>query len=154
MDSQELQTLSDPEIDFFLLADRAEAVNGKLYLMGGAWDRVFVQDFKQPVTISFALGVLVPWNATNQQHAVQIAIEDIDRRRPVEFSLEAGFVAGRPAWASQGETQRVILAVPSIPVKFPEPGAYQAVAHIAGGRERRVGFSLVAGPVPASPAGR
>jgi len=28
------------QLDFLILADRAEAVNGKLYLLGGAWDRL------------------------------------------------------------------------------------------------------------------
>ncbi len=154
-DALNIAQLNQVTIDFFMLADRAEAVNGKLYLMGGAWDRNFVQDFQQPVPISFAVGILVPWNATNQQHTVEITIEDADGRQPVEFNLRAGFVAGRPPTAIQGETQRVTLAVPVVPVKFPNPGTYRAVARVLGADERRVEFHLIpaAAPVIQPPPG-
>ena len=142
----DIQALNEPTVDFFILADHAEAVNGKLYLMGGGWDRIFVPDFSQPVVISFALGVLVPWNATNIRHTVQIAIEDLDRQQPIDFNLSADFVTGRPPLITEGETQRALLAVPRVGVTFKQPGAYQAVARIIGGHERRVAFRLVAAP--------
>ena len=34
-----------PEIDYLLVADRAEVVSGKLYLMGGSWDRITPPQF-------------------------------------------------------------------------------------------------------------
>lgn len=139
---------AEPSIDFFILADRAEAVNGKLYMMGGGWDRYFVQSFGQPIPISFALGILVPWYATNKQHTIGITIEDADRRPLPNFRLEAGFVAGRPAHITVGETQRIILALPTVPVQFERPGAYQAVARLSNGEERRVPFHLVQAPAP------
>jgi hypothetical protein len=141
-----IEALNEPTVEFFILADHAEAVNGKLYLMGGGWDRIFVPSFNQPVLISFAIGVLVPWNATNIRHTIQITIEDLDRKRPIDFNLSAGFVTGRPPTIIEGETQRTMLAVQRAPVQFKEPGAYQAVARIVGGHDRRVGFRLVAVP--------
>lgn len=148
----DLAELNAPTVEFFILADHAEAVNGKLYLMGGGWDRVLVPDFSQPVTMSFALGVVVPWHATNVRHTIQLAIEDLDRRRPVDFGLDAGFVAGRPPLlAEEADTQRILLAVSRVPVKFDQPGAYQAVARIVGGHERRARFRLVA--LPSVPIG-
>jgi len=78
-----------------MLADRVEAINGKLYAMGGAWDRMFVPDVKNPTTISFAAVILVPWNATNQQHSVNLSVEDTDGHN-VGFTIEVGFnAAGR-----------------------------------------------------------
>jgi len=142
----EMRELNYPLVDFFILSDYAEAVNGKLYLMGGGWDRVFVQDFQKPVTISFAVGLLVPWNATNIRHTVQITIEDHDRKQPTGFSVDASFVTGRPPLITEGESQRTILALPGVPITFEGPGAYQAVARIVGGVEKRVGFRLVALP--------
>lgn len=127
-ETERLQSLNEPTFDFFILADRAEAVNGKLYMMGGGWTRTIVPDVSQPAPLSFAVGVLVPWNATNQQHTVRITIEDLDRHRPVEFELEAGFVTGRPATATVAETQRALLALPAVPVLYPGPGAYQTAS--------------------------
>lgn len=143
----DLAELNAPNIEFLILADHAEAVNGKLYLMGGGWDRVIVPDFSQPVVMSFALGVLVPWHATNVRHTIQLAIEDLDRKLPVEFGLDAGFVAGRPPLlAEEADSQRILLAVSRAPVKFDQPGAYQAVARIVGGHEQRARFRLVTMP--------
>ncbi len=100
-----------------MLADRVEAINGKLYAMGGAWDRMFVPDVKNPTTISFAAVILVPWNATNQQHSVNLSVEDTDGHN-VGFTIEVGFNAGRPPWPAQGEAQRVVIAIPAAPIVF------------------------------------
>ena len=35
--------LGSPEIEWLILADEAELVNGKLYMMGGGWDRITAQ---------------------------------------------------------------------------------------------------------------
>lgn len=142
---------TDPWIDFFILADRAEAVNGKLYMMGGGWDRYFVQNFGQPIPVSFALGILVPWHATNKQYTVIITVEDVDRHPIPSFRFEGTFVTGRPPHIGVGETQRVILAIPTVLIKFENPGAYQAVAHLSSGAERRVPFRLVDTPTIYSP---
>jgi len=140
-------------VDFLLLADRAEVVNGKLYAMGAAWERIGVADFGQPLSISFALGVLVPWNATNRQHTVTLTMHDADGQR-LDFRVEASFVTGRPPQLN-GETQRVLLAVPGATVQLPGPGSYVLSASVDGLEAKAVRFAAVpaqAGPPPAPPA--
>jgi len=141
-----MQDLNEPTIEFFILADYAEAVGGKLYMMGGGWDRYFVEDFSKPVAFSFAVGILVPWNATNIRHTVQVTIEDLDRKKPINFNVNAGFKAGRPSHIEDGETQRTMLTIPKVGAMFPGSGTYQAVARIVGGHERRVEFRLLQAP--------
>ena len=139
-------------IDFLFLADRAEVVNGKLYAMGAAWERIGVADFAQPLNISFALGVLVPWNATNRPHTVALTIHDADGQR-LEFRIEANFVCGRPPNLN-GETQRVLLAVPAAGVKLPGPGHYVLAAAVDGLEAKAVRFSAgqaQPNPPPAPP---
>lgn len=143
--------------DFLLMADRAEVVNGKLYLMGGAWDRLNVADLAQSVPISVAIGVLVQWNATNRQHHLRVHMEDADGREVEGFGLEAGFVAGRPPQLMEGDEQRMIFAIPAVPVRFPRTGKYALVVALNGSVARRTTFSVVA-PTPdqrsgVSPAG-
>jgi hypothetical protein len=146
--SEEMQALNQPTLDFFILADRAEAVNGKVYMMGGGWDRLTVQDFNLPVAVSFALGILVPWNATNESHRLQVTIEDQDGR-PVDFRLETEFVVGRPPLTSPGEIQRIALAVPSVSMRLPGPGSYTVRASINGVGARPVVFRAL--PVQVAP---
>ncbi len=47
---------------------RAEAVNGKLYMMGGAWDGIYLRSMADPASFSIAVGIVVPWHATNVEH--------------------------------------------------------------------------------------
>ena len=142
-----MDVIQQVEIDFLLLADRAETVNGKLYAMGAAWDRIGVATFGQPISISVAIAVLVPWTATNQNHVVTLTIRDADGA-PIDFRVEANFIAGRPA-ALVGETQRVLLAIPVANVVLPHPGAYVLAAAINGAEMKTVRFTAV--PAPQQP---
>ena len=94
-------SLEQVEIDFLLLADRAEVLNGKLYMMGGAWDRRHIRDIGAPVALTIVVGVLVPWNLTNEPHWLRIRIEDEDGT-PAPPEVEATVNVGRPANATQG----------------------------------------------------
>lgn len=127
-----------PEVDFLILADHAESVNGKLYLMGGAWDQIGVIDFAKPVTFSIALGILIPWNATNQDHQLQVHLLDEDGTRL--FRMEGGFRAGRPPQLPQGGAQHNVLAITASAV-LPKPGVYSVEATINDGERRTTSFS-------------
>ncbi len=142
----DLDQLNELTVDFLILADRVEALQGKLYMMGGAWDRQMVRDFTRPVPISFALSILVPWTRTNEEH--QIVIELVDANStPTGLTVEGAFTAGRPPTAIKGEAQRVTLAFPGIPHVFPGPGRYVLRVAINGELRKQVGFSVVeAGP--------
>jgi hypothetical protein len=143
VDQDELPMGNDPSIDFLILADRAEAVNGKLYIMGGALETYFIQDIKQPILVSFAVGVLVPWNATNREYELGTKIESEDGQ--LVFQLGAKFNQGRPPTVKPGDSQRVILAASGIPVGFKTLGSYRAVTTITGGQteaQKKVPFRL------------
>jgi hypothetical protein len=138
------------EVDFLLVADRAEVINGKLYAMGAAWDRIGVADFSKPMPLSVAVGVLVPWTATNQPHVVTLTLRDADGV-PVEFRVEANFVTGRPPFLN-GEVQRVLLAIPGASVLLPGPGNYVLAAAVDGVEMKVVRFGATAAtPAPAAP---
>jgi hypothetical protein len=109
--------------------------------MGAAWERIGVTDFNQPLSISFALGVLVPWNAADRPHTVVLTIHDADGQ-PLDFRVEANFAPGRPANLN-GETQRVLLAVPAAGVRLPAPGDYVLSATVDGLDAKAVRFSAV-----------
>ena len=121
-----------PEIDFLILADRAEAVNGKLYMMGGGWDRLTILDFAQPVGINLAIGVLVPWNDTNEPLPLTIWIEDQDFNK-ITPELTAMVSVGRPPNAVKGQTFRAIIAVQNA-WKLPGPGTYLVKVTVPEGK--------------------
>ena len=68
------------EIDFLILADTVEAVNGKLYMMGGGWNQLTIPQFPAPIRLGIALGLLVPSDNAGQKHQLQLTISDLDKR--------------------------------------------------------------------------
>ena len=49
---------AEPTIEFVILAEHAEVIHGKLYLMGGGWENITVQDFAAPVVLPLAVSLL------------------------------------------------------------------------------------------------
>ncbi len=149
----ELDVLNELQVDFLLLADRAEAANGKLFVMGGGWEQIGIQDFQQPMSLSFAVAVTVPWNATNRQHTLSCSLETSDRVPVAEFRVELGFVVGRPPQMVPGESQRVLLAAPGIPVRLPGAGTYELRADLNGKEARRTKFKALQIPMAVQQSG-
>lgn len=89
-----------------LLCDYAEAVNGKLYVMGGGWNILFAPG--QPVSMSVAAVIAVPWDRTNQSHELKLELLTDDggavevEEQPVEVTGE--FELGRPPGIKPGSS--------------------------------------------------
>jgi len=131
-----------PDFDFVILADRAEAINGKLYMMGGGWEALTLRAPGDAAGFTIAVGVSVPWLATNIEHALSIRLEDADGG--MLTALGVTFTAGRPAQVPQGVSQRLIFALPA-QFAFPAAGTY-VIACALGERERRVPFQVTIAP--------
>ncbi len=127
-----------PRIDFVLLADRAEVLNGKLYAMGGGWEVLNLRQLGEMGQFSIAIAVIVPWNATNADHAVTLRVEDADGRDLMQ--VQAGFRTGRPPHIDQGAEQRLMFIVP-VALPFASTGSYVVVATL-GAEERRAPFRV------------
>jgi hypothetical protein len=90
-----------------LLCDFAEAVNGKLYAMGGGWNILFAPG--QPVTMSVAAVIAVPWDRTNQSHDLSLELLT-DDGGAVEIegqtvAVTGQFELGRPPGIKAGSSQ-------------------------------------------------
>ena len=57
-----------------MLADAAQAVDNKLYILGGGWS-VTGPD---PLPSAIAMKIDVPWDQTNQRHRWELALLDDD----------------------------------------------------------------------------
>ncbi len=107
-----------------LLADAVQAVNGKLYVLGGGWS-VTGPD---PAPSALGIKIDVPWDEGNKKHRFKLALIDADGRAvmvpgsemPVEVSGE--FEAGRPAGLKPGTPLDVVLALNIGPLLL-EPGS-------------------------------
>jgi hypothetical protein len=59
-----------------LLADAAQAVNGKLYILGGGWSITG----PEPTSMAIAIQIEVPWTDSNQRHTLRLALLNEDGR--------------------------------------------------------------------------
>ncbi len=134
-----------PEIEFLLLADHAESVNGKLYLMGGGWDRRAVVDFRQPQVFSVAVAILIPWNDTNRPIPFSLTVRDVDGA-DVAKPIQTQVVLGRPANATPGQKLRYQLAV-NYQLVVLRAGQYVVEARSADASAKRVSFFVEAVPL-------
>jgi hypothetical protein len=140
--------IDQPGVDFLILADRAESINGKLYLMGGVWDQIGVIDFSKPIVFSIALGILIPWNATNLDHKLRVQLLDEDGNQL--FSVDGGFKVGRPPQLPQGASQHNVLAI-TVSAVLPKLGTYSVEAAINDAERRTTTFFAFQAPHPSVP---
>jgi hypothetical protein len=111
-----------------LLADAAQAVNGKLYILGGGWS-VAGPD---PTPMAIALKIEVPWDEANRLHEFILELLNADDQpvrvptpdgdRPIE--LRGNFEVGRPAGLVVGTPLDTTLAINIGPLPIPPGGRY------------------------------
>jgi hypothetical protein len=131
------------KLEWLILADHAEVLGGKLYLMGGGWDVFTAGAFPAPKHAAIAVAFQVPWNETNQRHNVEIEIADQDGRSIAKMGGQ--LEVGRPAGIALGQAQRVPLVVEAN-LLFEKPGTYVVTASIEGEEAGRVSFNVIAAP--------
>jgi hypothetical protein len=127
--------MSDPDkisLDYLLVADGAQVVGGKLYLLGGGWDRLTVSKFPgQPATpFAVAVGVNVPWSLTNRKMSFSIDVRDADGGHVGQL-VGGEFEVGRPPGLRSGAAQRFQVAGPAGP-ELPAAGRYVIECAIDG----------------------
>jgi hypothetical protein len=132
------------ELDFALIADAAEVSGGKLYVIGGAWDRYFAQTYPTPARLAIVIAVLVPWNQCNEKQPISVSIVDADGTNVVP-DITAQVEVGRPPGLTAGADQRAMLAINTM---FPlnKPGRYEVrIRPGADGAEKKIAFDAVLG---------
>jgi hypothetical protein len=141
LEAAEATLTRGPEVDYLLVADRAEVVNGKLYLMGGSWDRVQPQQFPHRMMLGIALGVRIPFAYTGDQHTVAVELFHGDTRM---IGFEAKLATGRPPGMA-GMDMLVPMAF-NVPIAIPGEGQVALKAVIDGKHGRRHDIKVVQRP--------
>src|SRR6266487_1881100 len=118
-----------------LLADSAQAVNGKLYVLGGGWSIAG----PGPIPMALALKIDVPWNQANLRHKLELTLVDADGhlisvptpQGAQELKIAAEVEVGRPPGLPPGVNLDAVLAVNLSPLPLP-PGRYVWTVSING----------------------
>lgn len=110
-----------------LLADAAQAVGGKLYILGGGWSIVG----PNPSPMAIALKIEVPWDLTNTKHVLRLDLLDSDGTAYVPpeqtdpLVIEGEFEVGRPTGLKAGTPIDFPLAVNIAPLQLEADRRYE-----------------------------
>ena len=128
-------------IDYLILADWAEVINGKIYVQGGGWTTINAHE-PLPVsrTIAIAVSPRVEWHETNVPHDLVIRI--LREEGQAELArIDARFEVGRSAGLPQGSSQPHPIAV-NLPLTFERSGEYEVRASIDGEEVTTLAFRI------------
>jgi hypothetical protein len=133
-----------------LLADAAQQVGGKLYILGGGWSITG----PAPVPTAIAIKIEIPWDEANRQHQLLIQLVDADGQ-PVQvggnpIQIHGQFEAGRPAGLAPGTPLDAALAINLSPLPLPPGRRYVWRLSINGDTHEdwQTAFTVRAGPAP------
>ena len=98
-----------------MVADAAQAVDGKLYILGGGWS--VVGPSVGPMAL--ALKIEIPWDQANEKHSWRIILADADGRQveldtpegPQTVVIDGEFEMGRPPGMVPGTPLDLPLAI-------------------------------------------
>jgi hypothetical protein len=135
-----------------LLADAAEAIGGKLYILGGAWN--IGGPAGQPIAMAVAINITVPWNETNQRHKFRAVLvsedgEAVTNAEGQAIEVVGDFDVGRPAGIKPGTSFNAPLAIRLSPVLA--AGGYRWEVSIDGTLMAAESFTIIDRPVGPSP---
>lgn len=109
-----------------LLADAAQEVGGKLYVLGGGWSIINAG----PTNFAIAVYMQTPWDQANRRHTFRLELLDADGRQVLlpqpdgeerPFLIEGHHEAGRPAGLKPGTPLDGAFAIQFAGVRLP-PG--------------------------------
>lgn len=110
------------QVEFLMLADAAQVVGGKLFLLGGGWTIWRAPSYPTRAQFSIAAGFRIDWDETDVPHPMEMQIHAPDGKQILR--AEGRVQAGRPQGVIEGASQLVMLAV-SAPVTFEATGPYE-----------------------------
>jgi len=128
------------EIEFLHIADAVEAINGKLYMLGGCWTLHRSSNFPSNLRIGIALSILMSPEEleASTTHCLNLGIfgphGSLIPEVPMQFAIDS-----RPASAEI--PRRSIIAL-NTAVPIPAAGAYHVRVRV-GDLERSVKFEAI-----------
>ena len=131
-----------------MLADAAQAAEGKLYILGGGWSVTG----PTPGPSAIALFIQVPWDRTNVEHGLRFDLVDSDGNA-VELETDAGaeepvtfegsFEVGRPPGLKPGTSIDVPLAINVRPLPTPARRQIRVATLDQPGESRRLAAAIL-----------
>lgn len=133
-----------PTVDIALLADAVQAVRGKLFILGGGWDTLWVRQFpaRHPsLAIGIRLRVPFSWHSESLQLSVELKDEDGKPLLPAPLSHEIRLPSAS-AQSSYASDFGVVRSFTFNNLQFAREGAYSFVISVDGDPVSRLRFTV------------
>ncbi len=133
------------DVEWLILGDYAHMADGKLYLQGGGWERLTVNDgFPSKHMVGIATSVLSPWAETNQPNNIEIEVQTEDGETLAKINGQ--LKVGRPPDHPPGMPIRSTLAA-NLGLEFKTAGSYVIIARLEEQELKRTAFYVIPGPL-------
>jgi hypothetical protein len=107
----------------FFPADHAEAMNGKIYVHGGYWNRLNFPSFPQLVNLTLVAVLNVPFAKYQADHKFSIGMRDLDGNA-LPLDVQGNFRVGANPTMEYGDPTVMPIAVPVIGLPITHPADY------------------------------
>lgn len=128
------------KLEWLILADAAEVIGNKLYIMGGGWDRLTVHaDFPVAQHLAIAVSITLEPDELEQTHEFVLDVQSPQGKWLA--SLEADFEVSLPEGSSSKQPQRWQFAS-SMDLSLDVAGTYAVVIFLNGDEVGRQAFEV------------
>lgn len=133
-----------------MLADGAHQVGGKLYVLGGQWDRLMVSNFPaQHPTMAVVLVLKVEYSEALDRHNLDVQLT-LDGQR-LDARGAGDLITGHAPGQARGAPSFIPLALTFNNLVFETPGRYEWVVTVDRAEHARVPLEVVQGMAPGIP---
>jgi len=133
-----------PTVDVALLADAVQTARGKLFVLGGGWDTLWVRQLpaRHPsLAIGLRLRVPFSWSAESLELSVELQDEDGHPMLPRPLSHDVKLPSTRPP-SSTASDFGLIRSFTFNNLQFDREGAYSFVISVDGEPVSRLRFTV------------
>jgi hypothetical protein len=129
------------KIEYALLADAAQAVGGKIFILGGGWNVYRSPNYPAPVQLAVAIGIGFNSNEIGSRHPLKIVIAD-EAGVPVVPEFTGQIETGQPAPDLPKEVPVKVPLAWNVSFAVPRPGRYGIVISV-GSAQADLSFEAI-----------
>ncbi len=129
------------KIEYAVLADAAQAVGGKMFILGGGWNVFRVANYPAPVQLAVAVGLGFTSNEVGIKYPLSLVIAD-EAGVPIVPEMKGQVETGQPASDTpKGLSVKVPVAI-NMNLAVPRPGRYGIVVTV-GSSKAQLSFDAI-----------
>jgi hypothetical protein len=129
------------KIEYALLADAAQAVGGKVFVLGGGWNLFRSASYPAPVQLAIAIGLGFTTDEVGIKYPLNVVIAD-EAGVPIIPEMKGQVETGQPAPDVPKTASVKIPVAININMSLPHPGTYGIVV-TAGPSTTQLSFEAI-----------